>query len=238
MANAPDHITDAIKRTLDAAEAANAAADDISRLSAAHRSFADGVARRQRMSAALAAGAALGAVAGVALCGLVWVRSVADLREAGEVQAVAAELLVEQVARFDSMLDQAEKREALVQDTLTAMTDQVGRDLAKLGRSQQPMEAQVAAAMREGVKEDVTAAKDELLAALATIGLEGGQDATLKVLVEEMQALTRGMAAGAEPAAAVAPKAKPVAARPAATKPAKPVPRPAKAVEPDPFVYP
>ena len=240
MTTGPDQITEAIKRALDAAEAANFAAEDIARISAAHRSFADGVARGQKRSAALAAGAALGALVGLGLGGLIWFRSVADLREAGEVQATAAELLVEQVTRFDAMLDQAEAREAAVKDALGALTDQVSSDLAKLGREQKPMEAQVATAIRDGVAQDLVAAKDEVLAALAArpAGAAGLDTAGMKVLVEELRAMVLEGTQGAAPGAAE-PAAKPVAEAAPKPKPApKPAARVAKPVEPDPFAYP
>lgn len=232
----PDQITEAIKRALDAAEAANFAAEDIARISAAHRNFADEVAQRQKRSAALAGGAALGALLGLGLGGLIWFRSVADLREAGEVQAMAAELLVEQVTRFDAMLDKAEEREAKIEAALAEMTDQVSRDLAKLGREQKPMDAQMATAIRDGVKEDLGAAKDEVLAAIAAAPAGGTMvdSPEMKVLLEELHAMVKEAVAApaAQPVAAVAPSA-------AAPKPKpKPATRPAKPAEPDPFVYP
>ncbi|AWB49668.1 hypothetical protein HYN69_15205 [Gemmobacter aquarius] len=234
----PDQITEAIKRALDAAEAANFAAEDIARISAAHRAFAEGVARSQKRSTALAGGAALGALLGLGLGGLIWFRSVADLREAGTVQATAAELLVEQVTRFDAMLDKAEEREAVVEAALTAMTEKVSHDLAKLGREQKPMDAQVATAIRDGVKEDLGAAKDEVLAAIAAAPAGGTMldSPEMKVLLEELHAMVReavaapatnAAAATSEPAKAPAPKPKP-----------KPATRAAKPAEPDPFVYP
>ncbi len=237
MASEPDEITEAIKRALDAAEAANFAAEDIARISAAHRSFADSVARGQKRSAALAGGAALGALLGLGLGGLIWFRSVADLREAGEVQATAAEILVEQVTRFDAMLDQAEEREAAVKASLAALTEQVSNDLAKLGREQKPMDAQVATAIRDGVKEDLTAAKDEVIAALAAAPAGGSvlDSPEMKVLLEELHSVVTQVnaAPAAKPAEAVAP----ATAAPAKPKP-KPAVRAAKPAEPDPFVYP
>ncbi len=247
MASEPDQITEAIKRALDAAEAANFAAEDISRISAAHRTFAESVAKGQKRSAALAAGAAFGAVLGLGLGGLIWFRSVADLREAGEVQATAAELLVEQVTRFDTMLDKAEERQTEIKDALAAMTEQVSHDLAKLGREQKPMDAQVATAIRDGVKQDMTEAKDAILAAMAKAPAPGAAlgGPEMKVLLEEMHAMMRDEAvpaAGGDASAAPAAKAqdkpaqKPVV-KPAAKPAAKPKPA-AKAAEPDPFVYP
>lgn len=234
MASEPDQITEAIKRALDAAEAANFAAEDIARISKAHQTFADGVARGQKRSSALAGGAAVGALVALALGGLIWFRSVADLREAGEVQATAAELLVEQVTRFQELLDTSEEREAKVQAKLDAMTEEVGRDLAKLGRSQQPMDAQVATAIRDGVKADLDAVKADLVAAMAAAPAgNAAESPEVTALLEELKSLADGMAAeraakpAPTPAPAVAPK--PVA-RPAA--------RPTKPAEPDPFVYP
>lgn len=238
MASEPDQITEAIKRALDAAEAANFAAEDIARISAAHRSFADGVVRGQKRSAALAGGAALGALLGLSLGGLIWFRSVADLREAGEVQATAAEILVEQVTRFDAMLDQAEEREAAVKASLAALTEQVSHDLAKLGREQNPMDAQVATSIRDGVREDLTAAKDEVIAALAAAPAGGValDSPEMKVLLEELHAVVKqvGSAPAAQPAGALAEPAKAPVPKP---KP-KPAVRAAKPAEPDPFVYP
>lgn len=236
----PDQITEAIKRALDAAEAANFAAEDIARISDAHRTFADEVARGQKRSAALAGGAALGALLGLGLGGLIWFRSVADLREAGEVQAMAAELLVEQVTRFDAMLDDAQSREARVEAALAAMTRQASLDLAKLGREQKPMDAQVATAIRDGVKQDLGAVKDEVLAAIASAPAGGSMvdSPEMKVLLEELhamvkEAVTLNAAAPAPSAEAAAPQAA------AAPKPRpKPAARAAKPAEPDPFVYP
>lgn len=238
MGSEPDQITEAIKRALDAAEAANFAAEDIARISAAHRTFADSVARGQKRSSALAAGAAVGALLALGLGGLIWFRSVADLREAGEVQATAAELLVEQVTRFDEMLDKADERQDEVQASLAELTEQVSHDLAKLGREQKPMDAQVATAIREGVKEDMTAFKDEVLAALAAKPAAGAglDDAGMKVLLEEMQAMVKDVAApAAKPAEEAA--AEPPAPKPK-PKPAARTAKPAKPAEPDPFVYP
>lgn len=245
MASEPDQITDAIKRALDAAEAANFAAEDIARISAAHRTFADGVAKGQRRSSALAGGAALGAVLALGLGALIYFRSVADLREAGEIQATAAELLVEQVTRFDEMLDKAEEREAAIKEALEAMTTQVSRDLAKLSRSQQPMDAQVATAIREGVKEDLTAAKDEMIAAMAEAAPAASALGApeMKVLLEEIQSMfdKAGPARAAAPAPGAEAPSGAEAASPAAPAKPKPKPaaaRPAKPAEPDPFVYP
>ncbi len=240
----PDQITDAIKRALDAAEAANFAADDIARISAAHRTFADDVTRGQKRSAALAGGAALGALLGLGLGGLIWFRSVADLREAGEVQAMAAELLVEQVTRFEGMLDDAEAREARVEAALAAMTTQASHDLAKLARAQKPMDAQVATAIRDGVKQDLGAVKDEVLAAIAAApaGASMVDSPEMKVLLEEMQAMVRDAVTASDGVPAAKPDD---AAAPGATAPKpqpKPQPKPAaraaKPAEPDPFVYP
>lgn len=234
MANEPDQITEAIKRALDAAEAANFAAEDIARISKAHQSFADGVARGQKRSSALAGGAAVGALVALALGGLIWFRSVADLREAGEVQATAAELLVEQVTRFQELLDASEEREAKVQAKLDEMTQQVGRDLAKLGRSQQPMDAQVASAIRDGVKADLDAVKADLIAAMAAAPAgNAAESPEVKVLLEELKSLADGMVA--ERTAKPAPTPEPAAAPKPAAKPAA---RPRKPAEPDPFVYP
>ncbi len=243
MATEPDQITEAIKRALDAAEAANLAAEDIDRISAAHRAFAADVARGQKRSAALAAGAALGGVLALGLAGLIWFRSVADLREAGEIEATAAELLVEQVTRFDKMLDDAEARQADIKAQLQAMTEQVGYDLAKLGREQKPMDAQVATAIREGVAEDLGAMKQELLDAMAkgAAGKDGMDNATMQALIDEMQAMIKAATApAAEGAGKTVPEgsAKAPEAKPQPKPAAKPKPKPAaKPAEADPFVY-
>lgn len=239
---ATDEVLDGIKRALDAADAANEAAADIASLQAAHRAFAEAVIRGQRRNTLFAAGAAAGAAVAIAMGGIVYFRSVADLRVAASVQSEAATLLVEELTQIDHIGDRVEEQQDRMRkellDLLEKVKDEIRRAALEADAPKDepaPMDAQVATAIREGVKADLDAMRDELLAALAELdvrGVAGADTAELTALIAELKAVTgkggavEGNAGGKPPAPQAAP----------APRPAKPKPKPAP--EPDPFTYP
>lgn len=216
------------------------ATGDMAALSAAHRAFAEAVMKGQRRNTLLAAGAAGGAVVSLVLAGLVYFQSVEDLRVAADVQAEAAKLLVEEVKQIDVIGDVvAEQQDVLKTDllaTLELVKDEIRR-AAMAGPEPEPapepepMDAQIANAIREGVKADLNVMRDEILTALAEAELallNGTGDPAMTELVEAVKAL---IADEAPPAPVEA------AARSTPAAPSKPRPKPQPA-EPNPFSYP
>lgn len=241
MSEPVDETAESIRRALDAAEAANEAAQDIANLSAAHRTFAEAVMKGQRRNTLFATGAAAGAMVAIAMGGLVYFRSVADLRVAAAVQSEAAALLVEELMRMDGIGDAIEAQQETMRletlDLLEKVKDEIRR--AALEGDAPPeedpaeglMSAQVATEIREGVKADVEAVRDEILQAIVESGMAGGGTDTGEVaaLLADVKALLEKGAGAGRPAEAPAP---------APARSSKPKPKPAVTPEPDPFTYP
>lgn len=241
MSEPVDETAESIRRALDAAEAANEAAQDIANLSAAHRTFAEAVMKGQRRNTLFATGAAAGAMVAIAMGGLVYFRSVADLRVAAAVQSEAAALLVEELTRMDGIGDAIEAQQETMRletlDLLEKVKDEIRR--AALEGDAPPeedpaeglMSAQVATEIREGVKADVEAVRDEILQAIVESGMAGGGTDTGEVaaLLADVKALLEKGAGAGRPAEAPAP---------APARSSKPKPKPAVTPEPDPFTYP
>lgn len=237
MAEATDETAEGIRRALDAAEAANEAAQDIANLSAAHREFAEAVMRGQRRNSLFAAGAAAGAAVALALGGLVYFRSVSDLRIAAAVQSEAAKLLVEELTQMDGIGDAVAEQQARMRDDTLALLEKVKDEIRRAAAGdvpeEDPMSAQIATEIREGVKADLEGIRDEILAALAEMQVSGaaGNTAELTGAVAELKALVERTRTIDSPAPKPAPATAPASARPQK-------PKPKSAPEPDPFAYP
>lgn len=240
MSAEADETTEGIRRALDAAEAANEAAQDIATLSAAHKAFAEAVMKGQRRNTMFAAGAGAGAMVAIALGGLVYFRSVADLRVAAAVQSEAAALLVEELTQIDRIGDRVEEQQdkmrADLLDLLEKVKDEIRR-AAMEGDAPEPeaavatVDPALAETIRAGVKEEIGTARDEIMQALAEISVSaasGGGGAELQAALAELKAAAERLSSGA------------AAPRPAeaATRTNKPKPKPAAAPQPDPFTYP
>ena len=240
---AGDSTTEGIRRALEAAEVANDAAQELADLSAAHRAFAEAVIRGQRRNTMIASGALVGSVLALALGGLVYFRSVADLRMAAGVQAEAAALLVGEVKQIDGVSDAVEAQQKAMEAELLALLEQVKDEIRIAGAEalklpeMEPVGPEIAETVRAGVKEDIDAAKTELMTALAEIQVNGAgvEMDELKALIVELS--LRGATSGRETAAPA--QAAPAAVAPdAAPRNARPATRAARAPEPNPFVYP
>lgn len=246
---AGDSTTEGIRRALEAAEVANDAAQELADLSAAHRAFAEAVIKGQRRNTMIASGALAGSVLAVALGGLVYFRSVADLRMAAGVQAEAATLLVEEVKQIDGIGDRVDEQQAKMATDLLALLEQVKDEIRIAGAAAltppepepepeaETIDPQLVEAIRAGVKTDLDAAKAELMTALAEIEVNGGgaHMDELKALITELS--LRGAVGGRE----TAPPAQAAPAPAAQSSPARntrPATRAASAPEPNPFVYP
>gem|GEM_PF-5260801 len=244
-----------IRRALDAAQAANDAAQDMAELSSAYRSFAEAVMKGQRRNTQIAVGAAMGASVAMVLAGLVYFRSVEDLRIAAAVQAEAAGVLVEEVKQIDGIGDTVEEQQAKMREELVAALHVVKTDIQDAARTamtppEGEMEAQIATMIRDGVKTDLDAVRDELMQALAETALSSGSGgltanemsellAGVKLLVDGSgsgPASGGGAARATEPAAGATGQAEPAAGS-SGTRGTKPRANP-KAAEPNPFAYP
>ena len=248
-----DKADEGIRRALDAAQAANDAAQDMADLSSAHRAFAEAVIAGQKRNTQIATGAAIGAAVAMVLSGLVYFRSVEDLRIAAAVQADAAALLVEEVKQIDGIGDTVEAQQEKMQEELMASLHVVTTEIEDAARAaiapppSGEMEAQMATAIQDGVKADLDALRDELLQALAEADLSGPGGGLTSAEMTELLAGVRtllgssgGGGAVQAPAASGTGAAAEQTGQSAAPTPArntKPRANP-KTNEPNPFVYP
>lgn len=237
---APALARDEVRRS------APGAGPDLTGLPVAYRAFAEAVMQGQRRNTLLAAGAAGGAAVSLVLAGLVYFQSVDDLRMAADVQAEAAKLLVEEVKQIDVIGDVVAEQQDVMKTDLLATLELVKDEIRRAAMAgpepapeAEPMDAQIATAIREGVKADLDVMRDEILTALAEAELallNGTGDPEMTELLAGVKAL---VAAAAPPAPA--PANVEAAARNTAA-PAKPRPKPQPATaassEPNPFTYP
>ena len=261
MTEDTDPVSDGLRRAIAAADAANDAAEDIARLGKAQKDFVEKVGRAQKRSSAMATGATVGAVVCLALSALVYFRSVADLREAAELQAQVAELVAEEVLALKKAREGDGEHEDPVAKALAELPDAVASAVA--AKLAEPVEGAPAPTAGSDVVAAVEGSRDEILAALAEMDLTGTP--TVKPVAGEAEAgtappaptapgdltdireslarieagLLRITSAPAVPAAAKAEtkSAPATAAKPAGKAGGKPAAKPA-AAEPNPFTYP
>jgi hypothetical protein len=101
------------------------------------------------------------------------------------------------------------------------------------------MQAQMAASIREGVKTDLDALRDELLQVLAEVEMTGSQGGLTAAEMTELMAGVKMLVAatGGGGGGTASPAPATPQATPAASSGTKPRPKP-KSTEPNPFVYP
>jgi hypothetical protein len=220
-----DPLGDAIRKALDAAQAATDAAHEAEAVLIARSDAAramDRTARRSGMLAALAGGAS---VLVLVLGGLVWLRTSTDLRDAAEVQAAAAAAFVDRIAQLNGALDRL--------DGIVAGTEGNSKSLE---------------ARMTGLVEKMDVRVEELLTTTAGAGagdpalsaqIEQLRADVIEAIAETQVAIAERMVAAPAPVPVAAPVVA-AAPAPAAPKPqARPAPRKASpAPPPNPFRYP
>lgn len=241
MTTQPNELKDSIRLAIEAAAAANDATAGIEGVKAETVEAAEELRGFGRTMKPLLAGALIGSVLSFALGGLVYFRTLTDLRAASATQVEALALFAERVGSLDDQLtrvgamtaafEEARDTHASELAALTARLDGLDAALAAtaqtLGETGQNMQSQFS----RSILDAVAAAHEETRAAM----LANASDLQL--------ALTRllaegGLPAPATPAPAAArlaaqaqPASPPRSARPAAAR--RPAPPP-----PNPFSYP
>ncbi|MGP3697191.1 hypothetical protein [Rhodobacter sp. NSM] len=244
MTEETDPLSDGIARALGAASAANDAAQDLDQLQVEHRAFMDRMILGQKRMQALALGALTGAGLAVMLGGLVYFRSVADLREASEIQAQAGELMVTRltelgtaIEKVEGLASQIEAQEATLKTAIDAVGERVEGDLARYSEQAAAVEPQFATAIQTHVDEGLASTREALIVALGEVdsslrkAIESGAGISpeIRTLMEEIRANRSAVRAAppeSKPAAKVASRPARAAARPAAKPAARPADNP------------
>lgn len=224
-------LSDTIRHALEAAATATDAAEEAS---AIRKEALDSLRRaedRQKKVLALALGTLCAGVAVGGMGALVALRSIADLRDAAEIQAAAGKVLVEQVQNLSSRLDAADAalaKTGALAETLGARIDGLGDrlsgDLTRVTAESATLQPQVVAAITDHLDTRLDTFRGEVLTALGDAGaVSPGTDPEMKALLEDLRnLLARPAAAANAPPKAnsqPAPKPRPPQARPAATAP-------------------
>lgn len=223
-----DPLADAVRRALDAAQAATDAAHEAEAVVVARSEAAAAMAQTARNSGLLAAIAATVSLVALAGGGVAWLRASADLHEAAEVQAAAAAGFVERLGALNLSLDRMDTAVAAAEGHATRAEATLDTLLARVDERLMALASAAEAAMLPDpdatAPEDFTALRADLLMAIAEVELSLAQrlDATPQ---------TPGATAAQAPAAPQA------AARPAPA-PVTPPTRPARAPAPNPFRFP
>jgi hypothetical protein len=239
--SADDRAEDAIARALAAAEAALDATEEATRLADGTRKEMAALARKQARAQTLSLVGAGVAVFAVVVGGLVFLRSVSDLRATAATQAAANEVMVKNLLEFGHGVEELRAATEGSDAALAEMKAQIATDLAKLAEtaaSAQPNVAEaISAGMQtglDGLKTDLLAANSELELALTQTLAQGGAAVPpeLLPLMTDIRAMLDKL--GKAPAAA-APAAKP-ADKPKAGGTPRPKAKPVE--EPNPFHFP
>lgn len=256
-----EQLTDSINRALESARLADDAAQDIETIKKAHDAFVVKVQQSQKKLGAMAIGALVGGLLATTIAGLIYFRSVNDLRENAELQAEALAAIVAQTAALQEVVTQAGNQQGAMQTVLTSHIDEATERLSAemaLMATQAPVpepeesgtDDNMVPQMMSGVNDTITAKIDEvhedLLGAITDLDLSltniitetsGGMgDETRAQMTEMIGELRTAIAAAQTAAARPAPAPTPTPTRAATTT--RPAPRPAPAPAPNPFSIP
>lgn len=239
---------DAIARALAAAETALDATEEATRLADGTRKEIAALARKQTRAQTVSMVSAGVAVFAVVVGGLVFLRSVNDLRDTAATQAAANEVMVKNLLEFGKGVEELKAASVSSDTALAELKTNVAEELAKLTETAAAAQPDVAAAVSTGMQAGLDGLKADLLAANSELELSLTQTLTTggAVIPPELVPLMtdiRAMLEKLDKAPPAAASAKPAAAAPAAA-PAKPKsgttkrPKAKPAEEPNPFHFP
>ena len=248
-------LSETISRALESAKLADDAAHDVEAIRGEHEAFVEKVQKTSKTMAALGVGAAIGASLAMIMSGLVYFRSVKDLRENAELQAEAFAQLVQQTAALNEVVVQAGNQQGDIRDDITVSVtealletgDRISDEIASFANDSAGFEPQFASGITTEVQSQIEVLTDEMKAAMADLELSltevittGGASGSaggavtdeLKALIEELRKASAEIAVQ-KATPAPAPRSTSTASNRSTTR-ARPAPRPA----PNPFSFP
>ena len=256
-------LQESVSKALEAARLADDAAQEVEDLRKENDAFVEKIEKTNKRISAVAIGAAAGATLAMALSGLVYFRSVADLREAAELQAEAMARLMEQNVALKLVVEEAANQQGAVQAVVMAQAERISLEMAELFAvpEENPADAEALTGLQDDVAANLDKLRTDMTAAIADLDLSlsqklssisaggtGVSDAALVDLAGLIQELkttlaTRNRApAAATPSAPAARPATPPAPRASSSGSSNNTPRrsttPAPAPETNPFSFP
>lgn len=220
--NDADQLKDSIRRALESASAANDAAEECSTIVADARKAIAAATEAQRKLTAIAWGALAGALACAAIGGVVYLRSLADLREASELQAAANKASIEQIQSMTAQLEQAQtaletfsQLEAGVSARIDGLGDRLSSDIERIVGESSAVQPQFATAIKTHIDQAMNQTRGEVLTALAELeaagGAAGSTDPEVKALLTDIRDRLKVQPTAAKSSPATKPKAAPKA---------------------------
>lgn len=168
-----DELSETITKALDAARLADDAADDIEKLKSAHDAFVAKVQAQGKRMGALAIGAMVGGLMATTIAGLVYFRSVKDLRENAELQAETLAQLVEQTAALREVVSQAGNQQGALNTEITTAisqsTERLSTELATFATENAGIGNQMAAGMGTEMTAQLTMMQEAIVASIAEL---------------------------------------------------------------------
>ncbi len=237
-----NELQEAIKLALEAAEAANDAASEVSRLQSETSAAA---ARLDRFGARLRPmmiGLLAGAGVSIALGGLVYFKTLAEMRRTSATQIEALAIFQESVTQLNGQLEavaglseRMAKLEGLsnenrdvVMAQLTAMSEQMSSQLGNYSDTAGNLQSQIATTLTERVDAGTQTTVEAMKAGISDLQL-----ALSKMIAAAVTTAPSSASTASKPTAA--PAAKP---RPKPTTTRKTTSKPAPKAEPNPFSFP
>lgn len=189
-------MTDAIHRALEAASAATDAAEECATLSDDTRKALSSALQSQKRLVSFAGGAVVAAMICGIIGGVVYLRSVADLRQAAEITAAANKASVEQIQSMTAKLEEAQaalasfaQLEAQVSARIDGLGDRLSGDIDRIATESSALQPQFATAIKTHVDEAMKQTRGEILMALAE--LEAGTASGTGLTDPELTALLK-----------------------------------------------
>lgn len=254
--NEAEALSDAVSRALEAARLADDAAEDVDKLRKVNQAALEKVQKASGRLMALSIGAFAGSFVALMLSGLVYFRTVQDMRETTELQAEALAQFVAQTASLQEVVQQAAVQQGGIQTTFELKTRELGEristeiaayasDVAEATN----MQPQMASGVLDELSAQLDAQGEQVMSAIADLDVSmtgivtGSGDSMMPetltemaTLITELQLIIVDMRAEAntrQQQAATAP-----APRPSAPATAAPTTRRAPPAEPNPFSFP
>ncbi len=243
-----EDFSDSIRRALQAAAVATDAAEEAASISDQSRKAIAAAAAGQRRMTYIAAGTLVGAFVAAGLGALVYLRSVADLREAAELQAIANKALVEQIQALERtkedaiiVISELTTFEDRIKELIDGIATRIKTDMDAMTADSAALQPQMATAIQDHFDAGLEKMRAEVMTSLAALELggTGAGDPEMKVLLTDLRDMLANGLPPAEAKPATPPKkaeTKTASPKPkqTATPAKKPAPKPAK----PPFSFP
>lgn len=240
-------LQDSIARALEAARLADDAAEDIDSIRKSNEAVIETMKSSQKRTSALAIGAAAGAFVAAVISGLVYFRSVGDLREASLMQAETMKALAEQTLSLQEVVALAGEQSATLGPQMSEFQTTLMDDLNVLVGETAAMQPQMASAIQGHTDNAIAGLRDELVAMVNDLDMS-----LTKVMAENLAQGSGGISPelikmigdiktelSAAPARSTTAAASPArSSTPTRSTPSRPAQRPARAAEANPFSFP